>query len=206
MASELESKILEFAELAQKCPERFQEKCFEVLLQQYLSGQTKPSQRQQADQVADPDAEQVGDVETDVTSDGQEDIAAGDLHVKARRFLERSGISLEELNQIFYKEGSELLPLYDDLGTTRLAESQTRIALLQALRAGLPSGEFAFDGEEVRAEAQLRKCYDAGNFATNFKNNAALFDGFTKYDRKHPSIRLSERGRGELAQLIRELL
>ena len=46
---------------------------------------------------------------------------------------------------------------------------------------------------------------DLANFAANFKNNSTLFDGFEKYDKKRPRIRLSEDGRKELAELIREL-
>lgn len=42
------------------------------------------------------------------------------------------------------------------------------------------------------------------NFAANFKNNASLFEGFESYAKANP-LRLSEDGRKELAELIKEL-
>lgn len=106
------------------------------------------------------------------------DLAMTDLHIKAKKFLEKTGTTLDELNQVLYKEGDALLPLYEDLKTTKVSESQVRIGLLLALANGIRIGEFEFDGEAVRRECQTRKCYDPGNFAVNFKNNASLFDGF----------------------------
>lgn len=55
----------------------------------------------------------------------------------------------------------------------------------------------------MRAESQLRKSYDRANFAANFKNNANLFEGFESYDKAAP-LRLSEDGRKELAELVKE--
>ena len=135
----------------------------------------------------------------------EHDLAIRDVHVKARKFLEKYGKTIADLNQIFYKEAGELRPLYEDLKTTRTSESQTRIALLHALLSGINAGKFQFDGEEVRKECQVRKCYDAGNFSANFKNSAALFDGFEKYDKQSPVIRLSEAGREALSKVIVEL-
>jgi hypothetical protein len=124
--------------------------------------------------------------------------------VKVRKFMERHSITLDHLNQLFYKDGGEIKPLYEDLKTTRMAESQIRAALLHALLSAMKSGEFVADGEAVRAEVQQRKAYDKANFAANFKNNASLFEGFESYVKANP-IRLSEDGRKELAELIKEL-
>ena len=41
--------------------------------------------------------------------------------------------------------------------------------------------------------------------SANFKHSASLFDGFEKYDKQSPAIRLSEEGRMALAQVINEL-
>jgi len=95
--------------------------------------------------------------------------------------------------------------LYDDLKTTKATESQLRIAMLQALNNGMHSGEFEFNGEEVREECQLRKCYDAPNFTANFKNKKEFFEDFTKYKKKSPIIYLSSEGKLELAGVIRQL-
>ena len=70
---------------------------------------------------------------------------------------------------------------------------------------GMHSGEFEFNGEEVREECQLRKCYDAANFTATFKNRKEFFEDFTKYNKKSPIIYLSSEGKLELAEVIRQL-
>ncbi len=155
--------------------------------------------------VTAPAANDVGGATDTTDAPSEHDLTIRDVHVKARKFLEKYEKTINDLNQILYKEGDELRPLFADLKTTKTSESQIRIALLQALTSGIKSGEFQFDGEEVRKECQARKCYDAGNFSANFKNSATLFDGFEKYDKQSPTIRLSEDGRLVLAQVINEL-
>jgi hypothetical protein len=115
--------------------------------------------------------------------------------------MERYSISLDLLNQLFYKESGEIKPLYEDLKTTRMAESQIRSALLQALLSGIRSGEFVADGEAVRAAAEgVRQ----GEFRQEFQEQRQPIRGFESYE-KGTLLRLSEDGRKELAELIREL-
>ena len=127
------------------------------------------------------------------------------MHTKTKKFLAKYQLSIEDLNEILYKENGTILPLFDDLKTTKTSESQLRIALLQALILGIETGDFTFDGEQVRRECQLRKCYDSANFTSTFKNNAVLFDNFEKYDKETPLVRLSEEGRKRLAEVIKDL-
>jgi hypothetical protein len=143
--------------------------------------------------------------ETDDTPIGDGDLPIKFLHVKAKRFLDKYGVTLEDLNQVLYLKGEELFPLYDDLKTTKASQSQIRVGLLQALMSGIKNGEFEFDGEAVRQECQDRKCYDPTNFSVNFKNNAVLFESFEKYDKQQPIIRLSDEGRKALEKAINEL-
>ena len=117
--------------------------------------------------------------------------------------MDKYSITLTHLNNLFYKEADELQPLYEDLKTTRLAEAQIRIVLLQALKRGLTTGDFVAEIDTVRSECRDRKSYDQGNFAANFKNNKTLFDG--EYSKDTTRIGLSEEGRAELAEIIKEL-
>lgn len=119
--------------------------------------------------------------------------------------MEKEGVKLEHINQIFYEENGDLKPLYEDLKTTKSSESQIRIALLTALRNALHSGNFEFNGEDVRKETQIRKCYDGVNFASYFKNNKGLFDNFESYNKNNPSINLSSDGKSRLAEIIKDL-
>jgi hypothetical protein len=197
MVAELKDKVLEIASIAKGCPENLQEKCFELLLKDFLEKQSSPPPAALEEQVV-VDSQKGAEAQ-------QEDLSEKDLHLKTRKFLQSNKLRMDHINQIFYKEGDKILPLYDDLKTTKASESQLRIAMLQALKNGMHSGEFEFNGEEVREECQLRKCYDAPNFAANFKNNKDYFEDFTKYKKKSPVIRLSTEGKSALAVVIGEL-
>lgn len=207
MPETLKQKVLEFVAIAKECPEPLQVKCFELLLSDYLAHDRPKSgdkQKKTAESKETTPEEQTGEKEAKNTVQ-QEDIQEVDLHVKARQFLKKSSLSIEHINQLFYKEEGNFLPLYDDLKTTKTAESQIRVALLHSLLKGMHTGDFEFNGEAVREEVQIRKCYDPANFAKNFKNNQTLFDGFDSYSKNSPTIRLSAEGKEKLAEIIKGL-
>jgi hypothetical protein len=204
---ELQDKVLEIAEIAKKCPNNFQAICFELLLRHHLEsisptrekGPKSPDQKDGADTDDKRNGPDVGGI-----SDTQDDISEKDIHAKVRRFIEKYGISIDHLNNLFYKEGESIAVLYEDLQTSRMAEGQIRIALLQSLRQALETGDFHTRVEDVRTESITRKCYDSPNFGKNFTKKATLFD-FEKYSKDVDLIKLSEEGRKELAALIKEL-
>ena len=203
MNEDLKEKIAEIVEVVKTVPTNLQEKCFELLLLDHLSeGKSTVGGRAAIAPIPSPDPLPAAPTDS---FGGGEDITTTDLHVKVRKFLEKYGLTIEQLNQLFFKEAGAIKPLYEDLRTTKTAECQIRIGLLLAFRNAFPSGEFTFSGEAVREECRTRKCYDGGNFSVNFKNNAKLFEGFDKYDSDNPGMRLSEEGRAELAALIKEL-
>lgn len=206
MSDKIKEKVLEFVSIAKECPENLQEKCFELLFTQYLNqlgNKTDKTRDERLEETQPPAAP--GQAPAERKGFGQVDIVERDLHVKLKQFLKKNGLTAGNINQIFYKEGDEFKPLYDDLKTVKTAESQIRIALLQALRNAISSGDFQFDGEEVRKETQLRKCYDASNFATTFRTSKLLFDNFDAYDKTRPKITLSTQGKDKLAEIIKDL-
>jgi len=203
----LEDKVNEFASIAKGLPENLQVICFELLLRNHLESSTRQSsgqvQIEQSEHASPPD--EASEAKTVEESAGtQEDLAVADLHVKVRRFLEKYSLSIEDLNNIFYKEGDRILSLYDDLKTTRMSEGQIRITLLQALHAAINSGDFVAHVEDVRKECADRKYYDGANFAANMRNSKTLFD-FDKYTKSTKAVKLSENGRKELAEVVKEL-
>lgn len=207
MDEELKKKVLEVGEIVKGLPAAVQEKAFEMLLSLELGG-TPVRKSKGADAMPESDDSKAGTeggAEAAVQRRGGEDLAPQDLHLKAKKFLEKQGLSIENLNELFYKEGSEIKPLFEDLKTTKSSESQIRLGLLSALRNAIQIGEFEFNGEDVRQQCQLRKTYDAANFKANFRNNKKLFDKFENYEKEKPEIRLSEEGREALAKLIKEL-
>lgn len=205
----IKEKVHEFVEIAKACPENLQVACFELLLRHHLASVTAtPSGPQtRREPVLAPQTEALATVRKASVEEkalGQEDIREADLHVKTKKFLQKNSLSLAEVNSLFYKEDGAICPLYENLGTTKMTEAQIRIALLQALRAGLTTGDFKFTVEEVRGECRDRKCYDKDNFASTMTRNSELFD-FKRYDTKVTSARLSEIGKTRLAEVIKEL-
>lgn len=143
--TKLKEKVLELAEIAKECPENLQVVCFELLLKHHLES-ISPRQGKAIESSVQapaasvppnpPEDEKKRPIEEVVK--GQDDIAESDLHIKARHFMKKCGVSIEQLNNLFYKDDGKIAPLYEDLKTTRMAEGQIRIALLQALQVRCP--------------------------------------------------------------------
>jgi len=188
--------IQEFADIAKTLPENLQVVCFELLLSHHLEclvprtpapgAKSAPPEKPAATEPSEPKT--VGG-----SAEGQEDLATKDLHLKARRFLEKYSLSIDSLNNLFYKEGDQILPLYEDLKTTRMSEGQMRVTLLQALRNAIDTGDFEAEVKQVRTECTDRKCNDKPNFAANFKNHKDFFD-FDEYTKTTKTVKLSEQG------------
>src|SRR5207248_8901682 len=113
-----------------------QEKAFEMLLSQELGGTAKPATAKLEEEDAGKDNE--GGAEAAIQKRGGEDLLTGDLHLKARKFLDKQGLSVDDLNELFYKEAGVIKPLFEDLKTTRASESQIRLSLLAALQNAIP--------------------------------------------------------------------
>jgi hypothetical protein len=206
----LKKEVKQILEIVKECPENLQQTCFEILLRDFLDsqirveGKGKEVQSSTANKPHETPAAEKGAVNKTTLSGEASDLKFAELHVKAKKFMEKYKISIDQLNQLFYKENDQILPLFDDLKTTRSSESQIRVALLKALINALSTGEFQATTEDIRAECQARKCYDMNNFGGNFTNNASLFD-FKKYTAKLKTVTLSEEGKKELSEVIEEL-
>jgi len=194
MEKDIKKIIKGILEIVSTCPKELQQVCFEILLTHYLSGMKGKIQPITPGVLVKPEPKEKGG----------RDIVLTDLHTKAKRFIEKYGVLIKNINQIFYKENESFKPLYDDLGTTQLTKSQIRLAVLKALKNGMKDGNFEFDIEVVRQECQDRKCYDSANFAGNFKKRKVFFTGFEKRKKNEP-VKLSAKGKDFLAELIKEL-
>ena len=198
MAAAVKEKVIEIASIVKECPENLQEECFGLLFKEFLEKQPSLPEDGEKGQTEEENLQKEDESQ-------QEDFSEKDLHVKAKRFILSNKLTMDHINQIFYKEGEKIHPLYHDLKTTKASESQLRIAMLQALKNAMDNGEFEFNGEEARMECMLHKCYDAANFTANFKNKKECFEDFTKYNKKSPAIYLSNEGKLKLAEVIRQL-
>jgi len=207
--SKLKDKVDEFSAIAKSLPENLQVVCFELLLRNHLEGARGPSEDTRSstpEKTITPHSPLPAVSTTPPADTGakQEDLKTSDLHLKAKRFLEKYALSLDELNNLFFKEDGQFKPLYEDLKTTRMSENQIRVTLLLALRNAITTGEFEIEVQAVHDECVQRKCFDGKNFSANYNNNGSLFD-FTKFTKETRSVRLSEAGRKELADVVKEL-
>lgn len=206
--SKLKDKVEEFAEIAKGLPDNLQVVCFELLLKHHLDAAGgRPAKEVAPGPDPAPGTGPLPPVEVTPPAEAgskQEDLKPADIHVKAKKFLEKHALSIDHLNNLFFKEEGTLKPLYEDLKTTRMSESQIRITLLIALRCAIANGEFEATIEAIKQDCTERKCYDSSNFGNNFNNNKSLFD-FPKFAKGVTAVRLSDTGRKELADVIQEL-
>lgn len=212
MYLELKKEIKEIVEIVELCPEKLQEKCFEMLLNQYIPEHKVEKETNIVSQSAVKNVITDDTVESTSSKDcadssSIEEIKITDFHIKTQRFFTNNGVTIEDINNLYYKEGGKLMPLYESLGSTKMSECQMRLELLTAFENSYANvnGDMSFRGEEVRQRCQTMKCYDIANFSSIMKKNSNLFDNFNdKYDKNTEYI-LSTEGKKELAKIIIEL-
>jgi hypothetical protein len=223
----LREEVKEIVEIVTLVPEEHRAMCFEMLLKDALSKRHSPpkpaphSPPHSAPHAAPPDvkpakspapADEAGDdidqrppaagVQPKVNEGS--DIVMADLHMKTKKFMSSNGLTLKHINNVFYKEDDKFELLITDFGATNMTEGQIRIASMQALHHALTDGDFTTTVEAVRDECKMRKCYDAPNFARNFRVNAETFD-FGEWSKEVTELRLSEDGKKALAEVVKSL-
>jgi hypothetical protein len=201
MYENIEKDLKRIVDLVKLCPSNLQEKCFELLLNGLISESN--IKKAPSAQTQDPPPGVIKEeikMEEDLT-EKQEEIKLSDLHVKARKLLEQ-GLTLGELNNVFYKENNEIKPLFDDLKSSKVSESQIKIALIEAFKNGYNKGEFSFNTDTVKQQCDVYKCYDQPNFASHFKKQENLFN--EQYVRSSV-MSLSSEGKKELVKVLKDL-
>src|SRR5688500_3068896 len=196
MYQKIKDEIKDIIQIVNECPDSLKEKCFEILLSNLLH-ETSPKSVKKALEKQDTHSndDSHDDKKTppivEELKDTEEEISKKELHAKTKRFMETEGVSLEQLNKMYYKDNGNILPLYDDLGTNKMAEAQIRITLLMAFENSLRNGEFEVNGELVRKRCIDLKYYDKANFSANFKNNKEIFEGGLESYDKNITLKLS---------------
>jgi len=191
MYEKLNKEIQKILEIVKQCPEKFQEKCFELLLSNFLESEKK---------VTIP--EKVKEKKLDVTPI-KEKVEEEYIHVKVKAFLQKYGLSIDQLGKLFLIEEHLVEPIYK-IKTVKMAKSQIQLSLLEALKEAIKSGNFRFEIEGIRSLCKDKKFYDSANFSATFNNNKDLFKNETF--KKGEPLELSEEGMKELADTINELI
>lgn len=187
----LKEEIKEIGKIAASVPESFQGKCFELLLNHLLSGQTGVAPTPPTTQT-----------NTNVAPPPKTGSVTPPSHVKA--FMRRKNVTQEQIDALVMIEGDEF-HFIKEPEHGQAAKGQMDWALLIALKNGIQNNTLKTDPEEVRSMVQEKGFYDGANFAGNFKKqkNAALFRG--PLERQGEAQALSTDGETALANLIKEL-
>ncbi|MCL2571681.1 MAG: hypothetical protein FWE11_04695 [Defluviitaleaceae bacterium] len=212
MYQQLKIEIKEIIEIVNQCPEALKEKCFELLIENYLTSNAQPvklkSQESLEPKVVDNEPSVIDTVNSEENEmSASEDIEEKEFHVKIRRFLQDNKITGVTLNKLYYKEDGKLLPLYDTVKSTKMSDCQIRIALLSAFESSYndANGEMAFNYEAIRSRCQTMKCYSRANFASYFKNSKDLWETWPDKVDKNTMVTLSASGKKELVKVLLDL-
>ena len=209
MYQNLKREIKEIIEIVKQCPETLQEKCFELLLENFLNASKSSQTGLNIKKInTEPvDTAEASPEESFENGNANSEIAIKDFHVKIQRFLNNHNITIDNINYLYYKEDGKLMPLYDTLNSTNMCECQIRLALLTAFENAFSNnnGEMVFNCSEIRIRCNAMKCYNQANFSTYFKSNTTLWENWPDKPDKNLSIALSSEGKKELAKVLLDL-
>ena len=184
----LKKEIKEISEIAASVPEAFREKCFEVLLNQVLSGE-EGKMSFKADKK---------------DNGGHKSPSKTTLPSHVKAFMRRRDISQEQIDALVMLDGEDL-HFIKEPSHNEASRGQNEWALLSALKNGILNNSLKADPEEVRSLAQDKGFYNAKNFSTNFKK--AKYKAYFKkaLEPQGPAQGLNQDGEKALATLIESL-
>lgn len=181
----IKKDITEIAEISNTVPEHFREKCFEILLMDFLNSK-KTITLVKDDSTPSP-----------LTSTLK-------LPSNVLAFMRRNDVSQEEIGAVVMFDGTDF-HFIKEPAHKNARKGQNEWALLIALRNGITNNNLSSDPEAVRSLVQDKGYYDSANFAKNFK-----ITKYAKYFRNslepHGSAQsLTKEGEVALAKLIKSL-
>ena len=177
MFEKVREHLNEVIDIANKCPEKYQAKCFEILLDAVVKGES--------------------------TTSG---IIAGLPAVKAQMsgpdkspFFSQHSISEDEWSRVFHFDGISYSIIVKNLGEKVKSRKQIKLALLLGITKILNTGEATIPKDELMELCKTYSAYDQSNFAAHMKNRKDLFLA------KGNDWTLTMPGRDEAAKTIKEL-
>lgn len=145
--------------LVKLCPEKLQEKCFELLLSTYLENHVKKSTPSPKGEDGDPNAASNNSAIPDA------------IKTRFHALATRTKVTVQKASELFDFNVDPFtyhgLSLPD--GSTR--EKMRNVALLLALKNYLTSASWEADWKEFRATCLDHSCWDQSNYATIMKND-----------------------------------
>jgi len=184
----IKSGVEQVVALCESVPERFRDRCFDLLMGALLREKGSPRSLSPSDE----------EEREELTDKGGGELK---LNAPTRAFMKRHGVTEEQLSQVVMTDE-------DDVHFVRKpkiannATGQIDWALLLALKSGLADGEFEVSAQATRAMCDSEGCLDRSNFAKTLRRNRELFKAEMSGDAPQG---LSGDGERKLATLIKAL-
>jgi hypothetical protein len=193
MYEKLKSELKQVVDLVESLPEKYREKCFELLVARLLSEQLKTDGQAERDQH--------GKTDTSIKNKTADSLS---LPAKVRTFIKRYTLTEEQLRSLVIVEKGEVHFIHEPRNVKNAA-GQIQWALLLGLKSALLGGEMTVDPEAVRSVCIEKGFYDKANFAATFKTpaNKGLFNGLLKPQGE--TRKLTASGEEKLAEVLKEL-
>jgi hypothetical protein len=193
---DLAKEIQDILKIVALCPKELQEKCFELLLANYLAearpthGRSIPSNaalRVEGPKITEP-----------LTAQS----LPAEVNKRMQVFASQFGLTIEKVLAIYQvDELSNVSIEVTDLKSAKTSKRQRRLALLLGGKHQFQEGSFDVPTEELRELCLTYGAYDAANFMANLKNSKEILAGF----KPDATNKLSPIGKAELGALLKEL-
>lgn len=165
-------------EIADKCPEKYQEKCFEVLLESLVSGKSITPVTEAVPGVTSPQ----------------------EIPITASNFFSQNNIAQEQWERIFHFDGNVCNVIVQDLKERPVSGKQIKLALLLGIKNQFETRTPSISKDELINMCKHYATYDSGNFSVHMKKQKNLF-----LPKGNKSWELTRPGYKKAAQVIKEL-
>ena len=176
MFDKVREHLDEIINIAGKCPEQYQVKCFEILLSALVRVETPPGR----------------------VAEGMPKIGVEGRGMPKADFFSRYGVTEEEWSRVFDFDGSSW-SIIAKLKAKEMSKKQVQLALLLGTKSLLEDAEPIIPKSSLIELCKHYATYDVGNFAHNMKAQHNLFL------RKGNDWILTRPGQEKAAEVIKEL-
>lgn len=148
MLEKIKGLLNDVISIADSCPEKYQIKCFEILLNASLA------------------------------IEGVAPASAGAIvpsRTPQFEFFTRHNIGEEEWQRVFHFDGSSYSLIVSSLKEKSVSKKQVKLALLLGAKALLETGEGNLEKAQLVELCKQHAVYDSANFATHMRRNKNLF-------------------------------
>lgn len=152
-----EKYLEEILEIAEKCPEEYKQKCFEILLQGYVTYTINVlTENESVPPINDKPSNETEVKDTQIPPE---------ILQRFKTFSKRLDVELNELETLFdFTVDPFVFQPFNPFGTNS-AEKARNITLMLATKSYLTTGNWVADWKEIKSLAVDHNCYDAKHHA-----------------------------------------